>query len=423
MALGFVLCNVPDQLPAVVKLLSESYNPHVRYASAIALGIACAGSANLEAHNLLQPLMSDGTDFVRQGAVVAMGLLYMQTSPGKTPRVKEFRAKLLKMIADKHEDVMTRFGAILANGIMDAGGRNVCASFFSKSGVLRPGAAIGFCLFTQMWYWFPLIHMFSLTLTPNALIGLTDKLRIPKNFQLKSGGRPSLFAYPEPMLPPKKEEQVKAAKAVLSTAVKAAALKDKKETEAKKAAMDVDGEGASARGDNASVAGTVASGAAATSGTTVVGSLATESVAASDLLSEQMEVDSPQTGGAAGKDGEGAKSSTGEAASGDGKEKEKGEDEEKAEAKPEEAQEEILSNPCRVLEAQRQHISFPAEIEGQPVRYTPLLGKRRRVGFLLLRDSRPDEEEDLFQKDEEPAQADGEKEPEPPEPFEWTDDA
>lgn len=36
----------------------------------------------------------------------AMGLLYMQTSPGKTERVKEFRDKLQKVIGDKHEDVL-----------------------------------------------------------------------------------------------------------------------------------------------------------------------------------------------------------------------------------------------------------------------------------------------------------------------------
>lgn len=35
-----------------------------------------------------------------------MGLLYMQTSPGKTERVKEFRDKLSKVIGDKHEDVL-----------------------------------------------------------------------------------------------------------------------------------------------------------------------------------------------------------------------------------------------------------------------------------------------------------------------------
>merc|ERR1712050_417327 len=293
-ALGFVMCNVPDQLPGVVKLLAEGYNPHVRYAAAMALGIACAGSAQLDAHNLLQPLMSDASDFVRQGAIIALGLLYMQTAPGKTERVKAFRDKLRKVIGDKHEDVMTRFGAILANGVMDAGGRNSCASLFSKSGVLRRGAAIGFCLFTQMWYWFPLIHMFSLTLTPTALIGLTGKLKIPKNFCVKCGARPSLFAYPEPLQPPKKEEQAKTATAVLSTAAKAKALREKKEKESemKKKDADVDMD------DKASVSNSIVEGAstkgadavsvAATPGTTVVGSAATESVAASDLGSEMM---------------------------------------------------------------------------------------------------------------------------------------
>merc|ERR1712203_915386 len=77
---------------------------------------------------------------------------------------------------------------------------------------------------------------------PNALIGLTEKLKIPKNFSVKSGAKPSLFAYPEPLQPPKKEETTKAATAVLSTAAKAKQLKEKKEKEEKdkKGTMDVD---------------------------------------------------------------------------------------------------------------------------------------------------------------------------------------
>merc|ERR1719182_738241 len=166
----------------------------------------------------------------------------MQTSSGRTERVKDFRTQLSKIIRDKHEDVITRFGAIIANGILDAGGRNSCVSFFSKGGVLRRGAAIGFLMFTQMWYWFPLIHMFSLTLTPTALIGLNDKLKIPKNFSFLSKAKPSLYAFPEPMKPPKKEEQARSATAVLSTAAKAKALKEKKdkEGEVKKGPVDVD---------------------------------------------------------------------------------------------------------------------------------------------------------------------------------------
>eukprot|EP00928_Gymnodinium_smaydae_P054803 TRINITY_DN3850_c0_g1_i4.p1 TRINITY_DN3850_c0_g1~~TRINITY_DN3850_c0_g1_i4.p1 ORF type:complete len:1088 (-),score=297.05 TRINITY_DN3850_c0_g1_i4:206-3379(-) len=426
-ALGFVMCNQPDQLPGVVKLLSESYNPHVRYAAAMALGIACAGSAQLDAHNLLEPLMSDSSDFVRQGSLIAMGMLYMQTSPGKTERVKDFREKLRKVIADKHEDVMTRFGAILAAGIMDAGGRNCSASLFSNSGQLRRGSAIGFCLFTQMWYWFPLIHMFSLTLTPTAIIGLTEKLKIPKNFSVKSGVRPSLFAYPEPLQPPKKEEQEKTAKAVLSTAAKANQVKAKKEKESElfkgaagdSADVDMD--------DKASVSASLAEGAsirgadvvsvAATQGTTVVGSAA--SVTASDVAGDlDMEVDeqaSPAADEGAKKEGDKdasgkeAKGESGDAATKDGAE-------EKKEAK--EPSEEILQNPCRVVPAQKQHISFPKEIDGQAVRYAPLLSNRR-TGFLLLRDSRPEEPEELIEIGK--GAADDEKEPEPPEPFAWTE--
>lgn len=44
-ALGFVMCNVPKQVPRVVSLLAESFNPHVRYGAAFAVGIACAGTA------------------------------------------------------------------------------------------------------------------------------------------------------------------------------------------------------------------------------------------------------------------------------------------------------------------------------------------------------------------------------------------
>lgn len=40
------LIRTPEQCPSVVSLLSESYNPHVRYGAAMALGICCAGTGN-----------------------------------------------------------------------------------------------------------------------------------------------------------------------------------------------------------------------------------------------------------------------------------------------------------------------------------------------------------------------------------------
>lgn len=44
MGLGFILFNDPEQVPRVVQLLSESYNPNVRYGATLALGISCAGT-------------------------------------------------------------------------------------------------------------------------------------------------------------------------------------------------------------------------------------------------------------------------------------------------------------------------------------------------------------------------------------------
>ena len=43
-ALGFILFRNPSHVPRIVQLLSESYNPNVRYGAALALGISCAGT-------------------------------------------------------------------------------------------------------------------------------------------------------------------------------------------------------------------------------------------------------------------------------------------------------------------------------------------------------------------------------------------
>jgi 26S proteasome regulatory subunit N2 len=84
-------CTVKLQTPRIVSLLSESYNPHVRYGAALAVGISCAGTGLSEAISLLEPLTSDVVDFVRQGALIAMAMVMVQMNEASDSRVGTFR--------------------------------------------------------------------------------------------------------------------------------------------------------------------------------------------------------------------------------------------------------------------------------------------------------------------------------------------
>merc|ERR1712142_531050 len=244
MGLGFLLFKQPDHCPGVVQLLSESYNPHVRYGAAMALGIACSGTGNKEALALIEPMKNDPVNYVRQGALIASAMILVQQTEQTCPKVKDFRALYTKVISDKHEDVMAKFGAILAQGIIDAGGRNVTVSLQSRTGHTNMKAVVGMLVFTQYWYWFPLSHFLSLAFTPSCVIGLNENLDMPV-FQMRSNAKPSTYGYPPNLEEKKKEDKEKVTTAVLSITNK----QKKKEAEKKKGKdgsgeekMDVDTE-------------------------------------------------------------------------------------------------------------------------------------------------------------------------------------
>ncbi|KAJ1018085.1 hypothetical protein NDA16_004954 [Ustilago loliicola] len=242
-SLGFLLFRNPTQVPRIVQLLSESYNPHVRYGSTLALGIACAGTGLDEAVDLLEPMTKDPVDFVRQGACIALAMIFIQQNEALNPRVTNARKTFDKIIGDKHEDAMAKFGAALAQGLVDAGGRNVTISLQSRGGNANMPAIVGMALFTQFWYWFPLAHFSALAFTPTALIGLNRELRIPE-FEFVSEAKPSLFAYPTSYKPPSEKKVERVETAVLSTTAKAQARQRNKEKERAQAeggeAMDLD---------------------------------------------------------------------------------------------------------------------------------------------------------------------------------------
>uniref|UniRef100_A0A453CSV8 26S proteasome non-ATPase regulatory subunit 1 homolog n=1 Tax=Aegilops tauschii subsp. strangulata TaxID=200361 RepID=A0A453CSV8_AEGTS len=243
MGLGFVLYNEPEQTPRIVSLLSESYNPHVRYGAALAVGISCAGTGLSDAISLLEPLTSDVVDFVRQGALIAMAMVMIQTNESFDSRVGTFRRQLEKIILDKHEDTMSKMGAILASGILDAGGRNVTIKLLSRNKHDKLTAVIGLAVFTQFWYWYPLLYFISLAFSPTAIIGLNSNLEVPK-FEFLSHAKPSLFEYPKPTTQQTTTSAVKLPTAILSTYAKAKS-RAKKDAESKAANQEKTTEDAS----------------------------------------------------------------------------------------------------------------------------------------------------------------------------------
>lgn len=140
------------------------------------------------------------------------------------------RRQLEKIILDKHEDTMSKMGAILASGILDAGGRNVTIRLLSKTKHDKITAIVGLAVFSQFWYWYPLIYFISLAFSPTALIGLNYDLKVPK-FEFLSHAKPSLFEYPKPTTVPTAASAVKLPTAVLSTSVRAKARASKKDAE------------------------------------------------------------------------------------------------------------------------------------------------------------------------------------------------
>ncbi|KAL8048419.1 hypothetical protein ABFX02_07G064400 [Erythranthe guttata] len=221
-ALGFVLYSDAQQTPRMVSLLSKSYDPHVRYGAALAVGISCAGSGLSEAISLLEPLTSDAVDFVRQGALIAMAMVMLQISEASDSRVGAFRRKLEKIIGDKHEETMSMMGAVIASGIIDAGGRNVTIKLMSKTKCDRMTAVIGLAVFSQYWFWHPFLYFMSLAFSTTAFIGLNYNMKLPK-FEFLSHATPSLFEYPKPTSVPITTPPIQLPTAILSTSLRARA--------------------------------------------------------------------------------------------------------------------------------------------------------------------------------------------------------
>jgi len=379
MSIGFVLTNNPEQCVRVVQLLSESYNSHARYGAAMAVGIACAGTGNVNAAKLLEPMRRDKVDFVQQGAAIASALVLVQQPED---RLSKFRDEMQKMSADSSETTMSKMGAIMASGILDCGGRNCTISLKSRAGRPRMTSTLGVLVFTQYWYWFPFGHFLSVATMPTAFIGVDKTLQMP-HYECVSDAKPSLFKYADFLSDEKDKKTTEVKKAVLSTTKKAQKLlKEKMLKEGK----DVSGlEDVSMDADDNNIPSRPQSRAAMDATTTTAA----------------------EEGG------------------------EKKEDEPEPES-------EILTNPSRVTPQQEKFISFDPAARFIPCESSTSGNKEKsRVGrgFVVLKDQTPEEEVFYVELAFKPAEVDAQAgaaanagagadddEPAPPEDFEFDED-
>jgi 26S proteasome regulatory subunit N2 len=122
-------------------------------------------------------------------------MVLQQIAEARSPSVKKFRELLVTVLNDKHQPILAKSGAILAAGILDAGGGNVVISMQSRAGFMKMGGAVGIMMFLQHWYWYPLQPFLSLAFTPTMLIGLNKDFNIPTQFEVTCHAPPAMFAY------------------------------------------------------------------------------------------------------------------------------------------------------------------------------------------------------------------------------------
>ena len=156
-------------------------------------------------------------------------MVFIQVTEAQEPKVATINKLYSKLIEDKHEDVLSRMGAILSQGIINAAGRNATISLTTRDGALRQNAIIGMMLFMQHWYWYPMQNFLTLTLTPTALIGLNKSMKVPKTFKCILNAKASRFKYPDFIKADKDKKKERVTQAVLSTQSKAKARKDRRE--------------------------------------------------------------------------------------------------------------------------------------------------------------------------------------------------
>lgn len=197
--LAFVLIKKKPKAYVLLKMLSSSYNPYIRHAVALGLGILYCHTFDKKVSKLLLKLLEDKTDYVRQAASIGLGLVYQLCSENLDSNFETIKNTINEKLVKKYESGIAKFGYIFGLSLMQPGGENAIVNLNRcenwNSSYVKPQTLIGVYLFTFYWYWYPLSMCLGLSLEPTCLIGCTSNLRVPRGFQFYSKALKKYFDY------------------------------------------------------------------------------------------------------------------------------------------------------------------------------------------------------------------------------------
>lgn len=117
-SLGFVMLRKKNKLFSLYKMLSKSYNAHVRHAVALGFGIVFAGSFEKKVFMMLKGFLEDKTDFVRQSAGISLGLLFQLGNDSMDTNFENCRKLLTEKFDKKYESNVAKYGYALGMSLL-----------------------------------------------------------------------------------------------------------------------------------------------------------------------------------------------------------------------------------------------------------------------------------------------------------------
>lgn len=156
--------------------LAHSYNMHVRSAVALVLGLFNSGVGDADVCNLLEALLYDSEELVKQSAAIGLGFALAQMNPTLISNYKRIMDRINYMVALKSESACVRIGASLGRSLAEVGGRSAVFSLRNLSKQIEVKRVVGALLFLESWYWYPLMTSISLCILPTPIFFFDENL-------------------------------------------------------------------------------------------------------------------------------------------------------------------------------------------------------------------------------------------------------